>query len=102
MHYEERDRRILQYGSINKNKNNPNFQYAPKFDIDNNYQGYERTLTFPPCPFFIRYQREDERDEDSAYFLNDYNVTHSHPLDLSFIYIEKCGHVDRLAQTYMH
>lgn len=62
---------------------------APKFDIDHNLECYKKNLTFPPCPFYIRYQREDENDDNSAYFLNDYNMTHSHPLNLKYLYIEK-------------
>ena len=33
------------------------------------------------CPFYIRYQREDKEDLESPYYLLDWNLMHTHPLD---------------------
>lgn len=42
---------------------------------------------YDPCPFYLRYQRYEEGNKDSPFFLNDYNLTHSHPLDLKISYL---------------
>ncbi len=42
---------------------------------------------FWPCPFYLRYQRYEDGNPDSPFFLNDWCLFHSHPstYDLSEI-----------------
>ena len=35
-----------------------------------------------PCPFYIRYMRQDEDDSNSEYLLSDYNLAHNHQLEI--------------------
>jgi len=39
----------------------------------------------PICPFYLRYQRIDGSDKNSEIFLNDWNMCHSHPVDLKIV-----------------
>jgi hypothetical protein len=32
------------------------------------------------CPFYIRYMVEDENDNNSPFYLSDFNIAHNHPL----------------------
>ena len=46
-------------------------------------------------PFYARYQRECEHDKNSPYFLNDYNLAHSHPLKFEDVFLQKSKHMKR-------
>jgi hypothetical protein len=41
---------------------------------------------YDPCPFYVRYQRYESGNKDSTFFLNDFNLTHSHLLELKIAY----------------
>ena len=40
----------------------------------------DRNRDLIPCPFYIRYTREDKTDPNSDFALSDFNISHSHPL----------------------
>ncbi len=44
---------------------------------------------YDPCPFYVRYLRLEDKNAQSRYFLNDYNIGHSHPLRLDISYVHK-------------
>lgn len=37
---------------------------------------------YKPCQFYLRYRRRDAQDETSNYVLTEFDMTHSHPLDM--------------------
>mmetsp|Transcript_7496 Transcript_7496/g.12662 ORF Transcript_7496/g.12662 Transcript_7496/m.12662 type:complete len:84 (+) Transcript_7496:2057-2308(+) len=42
----------------------------------------KQNVFYKPCQFYLRYRRSDPYDEQSRYVLTEYDMTHSHPLDI--------------------
>ena len=61
---------------------------------------------FEPCPFYTRYQRFEEHNPNSPFFLNDYNMSHSHPLCMDIAYMTQKASVLKSKMTtftrYIH
>jgi hypothetical protein len=54
---------------------------------------------YEPCPFYVRFQRFEDRNPNSSFFLNDFNIAHSHPLNLEIGFVNKKKDVVNQKQT---
>ncbi len=58
-------------------------------DVESKVIDFNSFDKYEPCPFYLRYQREEDDNIKSNFFLNDFCMLHSHPLNLSLSFLQQ-------------